>query len=139
MNPATATRSGDPRVPEILRLENERRRALVEQDFAALAELFAEDVVYTHSTGAVQDKAAYLAYVQAGTFKFLSIDRGDLTIRFIGDVAISTGTMTNTIAVAGTPQTMSIETMVTQVFVKRDGAWRHVIFQATRTAEPVRS
>jgi hypothetical protein len=38
----------------LLALEQERRRALVEEDFLRVAELFADDLVYVHTTGLVR-------------------------------------------------------------------------------------
>ncbi|MBK5518873.1 hypothetical protein [Pseudomonas sp. TH10] len=35
---------------QLLQLETERRRALVEEDYARVAELFADDLVYVHTT-----------------------------------------------------------------------------------------
>lgn len=44
---------------QLLDLEQERRRALVEEDFPRVAALFADDLVYVHTTGLVQGKADY--------------------------------------------------------------------------------
>jgi len=50
---------------QLLALEQERRRALVEEDYSRVAELFADDLVYVHTTGLVQDKADYLEYAKS--------------------------------------------------------------------------
>jgi ketosteroid isomerase-like protein len=113
-------------------LEARRRTALVERDFTTLASLFADDLVYVHSIGNVQDKPTYLAYVQ-GPMSFASIERGPLTVRAYGEVAVMTGEMTNTLAGPNLPAPVVVQAMVTQVW--RDagaGQWQMVHFQATR-------
>ena len=49
---------------ELLALEQERRRALVQEDYPRVAQLFADDLVYVHTTGLVQGKLAYLEYAK---------------------------------------------------------------------------
>lgn len=58
---------------QLLELEEQRRHALVNKDFDLLATLFADELVYMHSTGVVQDKPTYLAYAQ-NVLEFVSID-----------------------------------------------------------------
>lgn len=109
-----------------------RRTALVNRDFGTLAALFADDLVYVHSVGSVQDKPAYLAYVQ-GPMSFVSIERGPLKIRPYGDIAVMTGEMVNTIAAPELPKPIVVASFVTQVWRDHGPAgWQMVQFQATR-------
>ena len=43
---------------ELIRLEDRRYDAMLARDVAALRDIFADDAVYTHSNGVVDDKAA---------------------------------------------------------------------------------
>src|SRR5690349_4102031 len=82
---------------ELLALERERRRALVEEDYPRVAELFADDLVYVHTTGLVQGKADYLDYAKSAV-QYLEIERGELQIRLYGEhLAVMTGTQCNTL------------------------------------------
>lgn len=58
---------------ELLALEQERRRALVEEDYSRVAQLFADDLVYVHTTGLVQGKPAYLEYAKSAV-EYLDIE-----------------------------------------------------------------
>ncbi len=116
-------------------LEATRRTALVARDFTTLAPLFADDLVYVHSLGNVQDKPTYLAYVQ-GPMSFASIERGPLQVRAYGDVAVMTGDMTNTLIVPGRAEAVVVTALVTQVWRLGDAGWQMVHFQATRRPEP---
>lgn len=114
--------------------EAARRRALVERDFTTLETLFADDLVYVHSRGNVQDKATYLAYVQ-GPMSFGSIERGPLDVRCYGEIAVMTGEMTNTLLVPGVPAPVVVKAFVTQVWRNSSAQWKMVHFQATRVPD----
>ena len=70
--------------------------------------------------------AEYLAGVRASPRRS---ERGDLRVRVFGDTAIMTGGMTNYM-----PKESGqgpIKALILQVWVKQDGAWRQIAFQAT--------
>ncbi|MFF2370536.1 nuclear transport factor 2 family protein [Agromyces sp. NPDC058110] len=124
----------------ILALEAERQRALIGGDLETLARIFDDRLVHIHAPGVVHDKAMLLEHV--GTRRaYRSIERGDLEIRVIGDVAIVTGPIVNELANPdGSMRTQ--HGVVTQVVVrgasgKSDAAWRFVSFQLTPLGEQV--
>lgn len=45
------------RIDEILTAEQARREALVADDHARVSQLFADELVYVHTTGLIHDKA----------------------------------------------------------------------------------
>ncbi len=59
--------TGDAAVELARRLENERARAVMECDVAALGMLLADGLLYCHSTGLIEDKPAYLGKLAEGT------------------------------------------------------------------------
>jgi hypothetical protein len=125
----------DPVVDELIALEAERRRCLIERDFDGLGRLFADDLTYVHSIGNVQDRATYLAYVQ-GPLRFLSIERPALQVKRHGDVAIMSGPMVNTIMPPNLEQAVKVGAFVVQAWVRgADAGWRMTHFQATRPPE----
>jgi ketosteroid isomerase-like protein len=131
----TITQAEEEIVAHLEQREAARRKALVERDFTNLASLFADDLVYVHSIGNVQDKATYLAYVQ-GPMSFASIERGPLRVRVYGEVAVMTGEMINTLAVPDLPAPVVVKALVTQVWRKGAAGWQMVNFQATRLPGP---
>lgn len=115
--------------------EDERRRALVVGDMAALAELVTDDLVHVHTTGNVHNKAQLLEHA-GGFLEFLNVERGPLTIRRIGpDAAVMTGPMTNTVRRRGVDERVTVRAFVTQVWIRCDGAWRIASFHAVRLPE----
>ena len=74
----------------VLKLEQEWVDALVKADAARLETLYADTLVYTHSSGSVDDKAKYIANLKAGGTKYLSIDRDAVKVNVYGDSAVVT-------------------------------------------------
>lgn len=121
---------------ELLECEAARGRALMERDFGTLAQLLADDLIHIHSTGVVHDKAAYLDYVR-GPLAYLSVERGDLKVRMLGNAAIMTGTMTNVMQPPGPAAPVTVESHVVQIWVRGAAEWQLSVFQATRL--PIRT
>jgi ketosteroid isomerase-like protein len=64
------------------------RKAQIAADPKALDALCADELSYSHSSGVVQDKAAFIAGSTDGKSKFTSLDYQDVKIRVVGPVAI---------------------------------------------------
>lgn len=64
------------------------RAAQLAADGKALAALCAEELSYSHSSGVVQDKAAFLAGATAGKAKMLWLKYDEPSIRVVGPAAI---------------------------------------------------
>jgi ketosteroid isomerase-like protein len=125
---ANSIAAAKPDQAEVLMMEQERIRALIDVDVPALHALMADDLVHIHSNGMVHDKAALINHVETGR-AFRAIDRGPLSVRVTGDTAIMHGAITNHMVVGGNPRLM--EGMVTQVLRREQGSWRFAHFQFT--------
>lgn len=118
---------------QLLGLEQERVRALVEEDHGRVAQLFADDLVYVHTTGLVQDKAAYLEYAREAV-RYLAIERGELQVRLYGnDLALMTGPQCNTLRKRDGEQAVRAEGFATQVWVRGAQGWQIASFHGTRS------
>src|SRR5437879_3673886 len=111
-------------------LEQERCRALSEQDWPVLEGLLADDYTHVHTTGRVETKPVYIKGMQE---RPRATSRGDLSVRVYGDSAVMMGTQTNKTARAG--QTELRHSQVIQVWVKQAAGWKLVAAQNTRGAE----
>jgi ketosteroid isomerase-like protein len=121
---------------EILELEARRRTALLAVDLETLDDIYDETLVHIHAPGLVHDKARLMEHV-ATRQAYLDMERGDLTIRVVGDVAIVTGRITNRLAAPDGSERV-LAGPATQV-VRRceDGRWRFLSFQMTPDGEQV--
>lgn len=115
---------------EILRLESERCRALVQRDLQALAALMDDALVHVHATGKVDDKEQYLEMV-AKHIDFLSVERSDMRVRVFGDTAIASGRLEQAIVLRESGEERLMKAYTTQVWLRGEGGWRQCAFQAT--------
>lgn len=115
-------------IAPILAAEENRRAALVSLNMAELNRLFADDLVHIHSNAMTHNKAELLAHIEARA-AFIDIERGPLTVRRFGDIAVMTGRMTNRMRANGA--TVVLSGMVTQILRLEAGEWRFINFQLT--------
>lgn len=108
---------------EILALEARRCAALTSGDVAALGALMAEDLVHVHGNGHLDGKDAYLDGVQS-KYKFHRIERGELSIRSYGDVAVVVGPLSQTVSVNGIDKLNEISAVTTQTWIRTGGDWK---------------
>ena len=111
--------------------EDRRIKALIDDDFATLDAIFAEELTYTHSNSILDTKAAYMAGLRSGKSKYEAIDRKPSAVRLYGETAIMTGEAQ--IKLRGQPAPFWIR--YTLMYVKQAGAWKMVAWQSTRIPE----
>ncbi|MFN0317295.1 MAG: nuclear transport factor 2 family protein [Burkholderiales bacterium] len=115
---------------EVLRAEEARYAAQMNNDFAAMERLFADDLVYYHSSTVVDTKQSFIESMRSGTVKYRKMTRGDVKTRVFGSVGIITGRGTFEVTARG--QELVLDLMLTAVWAKRVGALQFVSWQATR-------
>jgi ketosteroid isomerase-like protein len=124
----------DALVPFVLALEEQRCAATTQRDVAALERLLAEDLIYTHSSGRVETKAAFLESIRAGNPRYHRIERSDVVVRIYHDVvAVVTGVARFTVTLNGQDKVSFAR--FTNVWTRADaGQWRFSAWQATPCA-----
>ena len=108
--------------------EDRRIKAMIDDDFATLDAVLADDLTYGHSNGVVDTKASYMETLRSGKTKYQTIERLPSIVRVYGDTAIVTGTATVGLRGQAAPFTLRY----TLAYVMRDGQWRMVAWQSTR-------
>ena len=108
--------------------------AVKARDAAALDKLLAADLVYTHSSGVVDDKAAYLAKMKSGEQIYTGIEYSNKKVRLFGRAAVLTATVRMTGSTKGVP--FDNKLLVTRVWARSGGRgsgdWQLVAHQTTR-------
>ncbi|BAN48288.1 nuclear transport factor 2 family protein [Metapseudomonas resinovorans] len=118
-------------VNEVLAAEEARRRALIDDNAAKVAEVFAQDLVYVHTSGLIHDRDQYLAYAR-DVVRYLNVEREGLAVRVYGDTAVMTGYQVNTLQKRGEDAVVRGEGFVTQVWVKGAKGWQISSFHGSR-------
>jgi len=114
----------------ILRLDESRFAAMTRGDLAELNKILADDLVYTHSSGLVEGKKEFIASLQSGNLKYVSIQNEEKKARIYGTVALVNGRAKVTISARGQEQSFVLRYL--DVYAKRDGKWQMVAWQSTR-------
>ena len=83
--------SGTITEDEVLRAEDARFKAQIDNDFAAMARLYGDDLVYIHSSTVVDTKASFIESMRSGAVKYRKMSRSDVTVRTYGCIGILTG------------------------------------------------
>lgn len=117
-------------VPDVRAAERRRCAAMLAGDLAALDDLLDDDLHFSHATGAVDDKAAYLAKVGSGRITYATIAWRDVRVRTLGqDAALMTGRMLSTVRVEETVK--SLDNRVMSIWTRAEGDWKLRAFQST--------
>lgn len=117
-------------IDEVEEAERVRRQALVSDDFTTLRSLISCDITYTHALGNTDDFDSFFAHVEQ-RIRFISCERGLLTIRIVGTAAIMNGTMQSVVRTRGGNKDINVSAQVLQVWALEDGRWTLRAFQAT--------
>ncbi|MBS1810265.1 MAG: nuclear transport factor 2 family protein [Acidobacteria bacterium] len=126
----TAFAQGNKVEAEIIKLEQQWVDALVKADAAALETLYSDSLTYTHSSGATDTKAIYIANLKAGKTKYESLIREEVKVRVYGNTALHTSKTNIKLISNGQPQAFAVKML--HVYVKEGKNWRMVAHQTTR-------
>jgi hypothetical protein len=108
-----------------------RFEAAQQVDLETLGKLLADDLTYTHSTGRLETKAAFLESLKTGKLQFKRIEPADLQVRVFGTTAVINGTAKMSVVNEG--QAKDIELRFTDVWVNHAGRWQMVAWQSSKT------
>lgn len=118
-----------PSVDAILALEDRRFAAQIGADEAALNELLAADLRYTHSNAVVDTKESYIASITSGTVVYRDARRTEVEVHLSDGAAIVTGRAELDITARGADRTIAAR--YTAVWAEVGGTWQFVAWQST--------
>ena len=111
-----------------------RVKALLENDFGALAALLGDDLTYVHSNGMLDTKTSYIEGLRSGASRYLTMDMSDVTVRAMSDTAVINAKFDARVLVRGNEVNPKPRVLI--VYAKRDGRWQMVAWQSTPIANP---
>jgi len=119
-----------PGEDEIRAAEKEWAAAVVAQDFARLDRFLGANLIYAHSTGAVESKEAYLKRLHTGAQKYDAIEFEKTAVHVYGDTAVAHSHLTMRGMSNGAP--FNERLMMMHLWVKADGRWQLAAHQTTK-------
>src|SRR5580704_6152634 len=127
--PAAAQVMNDPTLTSAVEA---LRKALIDPDKATLDKLTMDELSYGHSSGLIQDKAAFEEALLSGASDFVSIELSDQTLKVVGNTAWvrhKLSAMTND---GGKPGEAHLSVLL--IWMKQKGQWRLLARQAVKIA-----
>jgi ketosteroid isomerase-like protein len=123
----TLTAAGED---EVSATEKAWAAAVVAQDFAKLDQFLSADLIYAHSTGAVESKDEYLKRLHSGAQKYDAIEYEKTAVHVYGDSAVAHSHLTMRGVSNGAP--FNNRLMMMHVWVKKAGRWQLTAHQTTQ-------
>ena len=119
---------------ELTLLLAERSDALVRKDAVFFKQLLTEDFTYTNASGILLDKPGYLTfYLYSDTMHWQTQELYEVQIRLYGETAVITCRIHDRATYLDQP--FEADFRSTQVFVRRENAWRYAAGQTTSIGE----
>ena len=88
----------------------------------------ADDLVYVHSSGAIDSKASYIDALRTGKFRYTKCERFEEKVRMYGDAALVTGRAQFEALIEGTPKTLRLRYL--NVWTMRADGWKFTGWQS---------
>ncbi|WP_034256760.1 nuclear transport factor 2 family protein [Adhaeribacter aquaticus] len=109
-------------------------KAMVDADKNLLEKIAAPEISYGHSSGLVQDKAAFVNGVINDPIDFLTAEVSNQMIRVAGNTALVRHTFKSKATNNGKPSDINIQNLL--VWQKQKGEWKLLARQAFRLPTP---
>jgi ketosteroid isomerase-like protein len=105
--------------------------ATLAADESTLRLLLADDLTYTHSTGATDTKNVFIENLKTGARKYHKLHHESMDVRVYGDTAILSGTAQVETSQKGGPATV-LHLRIIHVWVFENGRWQLAAHQSLR-------
>ena len=106
------------------------RKSMVDPDKTVLEKLTAPELSYGHSSGKVEDQAAFVNALVSGASDFVTIELSQQTIKVVGKTAIVRHILNGTNNDGGKPGVVKIAVLLT--WVKLGKEWKLLARQAVK-------
>jgi hypothetical protein len=103
---------------------------MINPDKAALDAIALDELTYGHSSGMVQDKAAFEEALLSKASVFVTIDLSGQTVKVVGNTAWVRHTLSATTNDGGKPGTTHLSILT--IWLKQKGQWRLLARQAVK-------
>ena len=118
---------------KVIALDKARMDAMAARDYAALNDLIADDLIYTHSSARMDTKASLIGNMQGGSTVYVSVVPSDVVAQDLGEAVVLTGIARISVNSGGKPNSFGVR--FTDVYANRGGRWQMVTWQSTKLPE----
>jgi ketosteroid isomerase-like protein len=118
---------------EIRAAEKSWAAAVTSANLSALEKILGEQLIYAHSTGAIESKADYIGRLKSGKQKYDTIEQQSITVRTFGTAAVAHSKLR--MAGISNDRPFNDQLMAMHFWVKQGGAWRLMAHQTTKLTQ----
>jgi ketosteroid isomerase-like protein len=115
---------------DVLRADENRFEAMRKEDWNALDDALADDLIYVHSTARKESKAEHVGNLRAGKPHYRGIAPRERHARVVGDVGVVNGISEMHVERDGKEQRFTVRYLA--VYAKTGGHWRMMAWQSTK-------
>jgi len=119
---------------DLIQLSQAKWRWMSERDIASLDALVHEDAVFVHM-GATMSKAQELEVIRSGNIQYKEAEIQEVSVRFIGQTTAILLNKIRLVALVGGNEAIN-PFVVTEVYVRDQGAWTMASLSFTRLLTP---
>jgi ketosteroid isomerase-like protein len=119
---------------EVFAADAARVKALLDMDYDAAEQLFADELTYCHSNGSQDTKDSYMTGLRAGNSRYAEMNMFEMSVRAYGETAVLSGKFTAKVIIGGGAREANLLSRVLMVWVKKDGRWQMVAWESTPTS-----
>ncbi len=114
----------------IRKVEKAWAAAVVANDFKTIDGLLSPDLIYAHSTGAIETKAEYVGKIRNHEYNYKGIDHESITVKMHGDSAVAH----SKVRMRGVNKSGPFDNqlMMLHLWVTQGGRWVLAAHQTTR-------
>jgi hypothetical protein len=121
-------------IDEAKAAEKKRFELTVAKDYAGLDKLLADDLIYVHSNGNVDNEKTFLASLTSGRSTYKKIEPTSMNARLLGEFVFIDGRAK--VLVESNGQTNDLDLTYLDVWAKRNGTWQMVHWHSARMPAP---
>lgn len=123
--------TADDATGELIAAEKTLAASVVALDFATLENLYADDFVFSHSTGVVETKADWLKYLKDNPTFYTSRLVDSIKVELHGDVAVTNGRL-HIKTSSENPERQEFLVWYIRVYEHRDNQWQLLSHRSIR-------
>lgn len=118
---------------KVLALEKQRFAAMVARDTVFLHRVLADDLLYSHTSGAVDTKASFIRSIGSGTLQYQQMELDDVASRTYKNTVVLNGSMRIKVLFNG--QVLEMKIKYLDVYRKNGKDWQLVGWQSAKLNE----
>ena len=127
-----STSFSQAREANILQLEKDRFKAMINKDSLFLNKAFAEDLLYFHTNGAQDSKETLINNIMAGNLNYYSIDLQQADIRTNNQTAWIHGAARIKLRAGRDTSMIELSIRYLDIYKRENGEWKLVAWQSAR-------